>query len=45
MLILASLLLPNYLVLRGAYVYKVVVWAAATAVMLCMPGESWAVRR
>lgn len=33
-LILASLLLPNYLVLRGAYVYKVLVWAAATVVML-----------
>jgi uncharacterized membrane protein YraQ (UPF0718 family) len=32
-LILLSLLLPNYVVQTGSYLYKVIVWAAATAIM------------
>jgi hypothetical protein len=33
LLILLSLLLPNYLVRGGSYLYKVIVWAASTSVM------------
>lgn len=32
-LILLSLLLPNYLVLTGAYIYKVAVWGAVTVII------------
>lgn len=43
-LILLSLLLPNYLVRKGAYIYKVLVWISATLVMVIyavkvVPGE------
>ncbi len=34
LLILLSLLLPNYLVQSGAYIYKVLVWAVSTLVMV-----------
>ncbi len=34
LLILLSLLLPNYLVRSGAYIYKVLVWAVFTLVMV-----------
>ena len=34
LLILLSLLLPNYLVTSGPYLYKVLVWASVTAVMV-----------
>ena len=33
-IILLSLLLPNYLVTKGPYLYKVLVWAISTAVMV-----------
>lgn len=34
LLILLSLLLPNYLVRGGAYIYKVIVWAVFTLIMI-----------
>jgi len=41
LLIVASLLGPNYIVLRGAYVYKVLVWAIA---MLVLALYAWRVK-